>query len=156
MAVTLCYIKEEYFILHKDFSKMLDAGNPQKQSRRTHLFLELDVDSNHYCIPLRNNLGDPVRKYGRIGHSIPSDSRKNAGLDYRYALIVNNTDHIELQNERKIPRSQIRKIHADYDQIRQEFEVYLRGFIKAAKKQRIAKEPLYRESSLCNFTVKLI
>jgi len=46
---------------------------------------------------LRNNLGAEVKKYGRIGHSIPSDKRKDAGLDYRYALIVNDESYIELQ-----------------------------------------------------------
>jgi hypothetical protein len=36
-----------------------------------------------------------------------------------------------------------------------EFGIYLNGFIKAAKKKRIAKEPLFRESCLINFLNEL-
>lgn len=43
----------------------------------------------------------------------------------------------------------------DYDLIQSEFEIYLRGYKKAAKKGRIEKEPLYRESSLINFHKEL-
>lgn len=39
---------------------------------------------------MRNNLGAEIRKFGRIGHAVPSEKRENAGLDYRYALIVND------------------------------------------------------------------
>lgn len=84
---------------------------------------------------MRNNLGAEVKKYGRIGHSIPSDKRKDAGLDYRYALIVNDESYIELQTEKKIPESQYRKISKECGVIKAEFEVYLNGFLKAAKKK---------------------
>lgn len=43
-----------------------------------------------------------MRKFGRIGHSVPSTKRKNAGLDYRYALIINDSRYVELQTELKI------------------------------------------------------
>lgn len=51
----------------------------------------------------------------------------------------------------RIPNSQYRCIKNDFDSIVKEFEVYLRGYIKAVKKNRNEKEPLYRESSLINF-----
>ena len=38
-----------------------------------------------------------------------------------------------------------------YSKIKEEFNVYVNGYIKAAKKKRHEKEPLYRESSLINF-----
>jgi len=37
----------------------------------------------------------------------------------------------------------------------EEFKVYINGFIKATKKKRVEKEPLYRESSLINFKKEL-
>ena len=43
-----------------------------------HLCVKVEIDSNQYYIPLRNNLGDEVRKFGRIGHSVPSSKRKNS------------------------------------------------------------------------------
>ena len=151
MEPILCYIKESYFKEHSDFQKMLDPGNTSKQSKRTHLCIEVEIDNNHYYIPLRNNLGDAVRKFGRIGHAVPSASRKNAGLDYRYALVINDDKYIESQTEMKIPKSQYKCIKNDLEVIQKEFRTYARGYIKAVKKKRNEKEPLYRESSLINF-----
>ncbi|MCI6783242.1 hypothetical protein ACTQ1U_15180 [Thermoguttaceae bacterium LCP21S3_D4] len=151
MELRFCFIKKEYFEERSNYIKMLDAGNADKQSRRTHLCIQIRKDNNNYYIPLRNNLGDEVRKFGRIGHAVPSAKRKNAGLDYRYALIVNDESYLEEQTEKKIPESQYRKIAADFDIITKEFENYLSGYIKAVKKKRHLKEPLFKESSLINF-----
>ncbi len=151
MEPTLCYIREAYFNEHSELIKVLDSGDSSKQSKRTHLCVKVEIDSNQYYIPLRNNLGDAVRKFGRIGHSVPSTKRKNAGLDYRYAMIINDSKYIEPQIELKIPNSQYRCIKNDKESIQREFETYLKGYIKAVKKKRNKKEPLYRESSLINF-----
>ena len=155
MEPKLCFIREEYFKENSTFVKLLDAGNTDKQSKRTHLCVLIELNSNKFYVPLRNNLGDEIRKFGRIGHSVPSNKRKDAGLDYRYTLIVNDDAYIELQTEQKIPESQYRKILNEYETITEEFKVYLNGFLKAAKKKRIEKEPLYRESSLINFKNEL-
>lgn len=151
MEPYFCFIRELYFIKNSNFIKMLDCGDTKKQSRRTHLCIKIEKDGNNFYIPLRNNLGCDVRKFGRIGHSVPSDKRKNAGLDFRYALIVNNDSEIEPQIQKKIPESQYRRIKNEYSKIKEEFNVYVNGYIKSAKKKRHEKEPLYRESSLINF-----
>lgn len=155
MEPTLCFIREAYFKKNVSFIKMLDTGNTEKQSKRTHLCVLIEKDGNKFYIPLRNNLGAAIRKFGRIGHAVPSEKRKSAGLDYRYALIVNDEQYIELQTKKRIPESQYRCIKNDYETIQTEFGVYLRGFIKATKKGRNEKEPLYRESSLVNFLEEL-
>ena len=155
MEPLLCFIKKSYFKKNAVFIKMLDAGNTEKQSHRTHLCVEVVISENKFYIPLRNNLGPEIRKYGRIGHAIPSASRKNAGLDYRYTLIVNDEKYIEHQQQRKIPESQYKQIKKDYEEITKEFGVYLRGFMRAVRKHRIEKEPLYRESSLINYLPEL-
>ena len=155
MEPKLCYIRESYFKRNAGFIKMLDAGNISKQSRRTHLCVMIEIGTNQFYVPLRNNLGNEVRKFCRIGHLIPSKKRKKAGLDYRNPLIVNDDDDLEMQNEKKIPESQYRKIKNDYDTIKAEFKTYINGYIKAVKKNRVEKEPLYRESCLVNFEVEL-
>ena len=155
MSITCCYIKEQYFKEHSSFVKMLDPGNTAKQSHRSYLCLKITNDGNDYYLPLRNNLGADVRPYGRIGHSVPSASRSDAGLDYRYALIVNDSKYREIPTTQKIPNKQWNKITADYNNIISEFTVYLSGFKKALKKNRINREALYRESSLINFTSEL-
>lgn len=155
MELKLCFIREEYFEKNSHFVKMLDTGNTNKQSKRTHVCVLIEINENRFYVPLRNYLGDGVRKFGRIGHAVPSKKRKDAGLDYRYTLIVNDEAYIELQTELKIPESQYRKILNEYETITEEFKVYFNGFLKAAKKKRIEKEPLYRESSLINFVNEL-
>lgn len=151
MEPTLCYIRECYFKEHVNLVKVLDSENISKQSKRTHLCVKVEIDNNNYYIPLRNNLGDEIRKYGRIGHSIPSAKREKAGLDYRYAMIINDSKYIEPQIKLKIPNSQYKRIKNDIEIIQKEFEAYLKGYVKSVKKKRNEKEPLYRESSLINF-----
>ena len=155
MDITLCFIKETFFKKNSNYKKLLDIGDTAKQAKRTHLCVKIEMDGNSYYIPLRNNLREEVRKFGRIGHAIPSAKRKNAGLDYRYALIINDDSFIEFQTEKKIPETQYRKLSNDYETIVAEFSAYVKGYIKAAKKKRNEIEPLYKESSLINFFSEL-
>ena len=155
MSITLCFIKQSYFIARSDFQNILDPGDVNKQAHRAHLSVKISSDGNDYYIPLRNNLGPDVRVFGRIGHSVPSNKRSSAGLDYRYTLIVNDAAEIEIPTTQKIPKSQLTIITDDFDQIQKEFEQYLKGFKKAARKKRIEREPLYRVSSLVNFLSEL-
>lgn len=155
MSIAYCFIKEQYFTDHLHFVKMLDSGNTIKQSHRAHLCIKVSLNGNSFYIPLRNNLGPDVRKFGRIGHSVPANGRPNAGLDYRYALIVNDANYIEIPTTQRIPNRQYQKIAVDISTIESEFEQYLSGFIKAAKKSRINREALFRESSLINFLDEL-
>lgn len=80
MTVSLCYIKEKYFIDNSFFVKMLDPGNYDKQSKRSYLSLRVDVNSNSFYIPLRNNLKNDIKPFGRVGHLVPSKSRPNANV----------------------------------------------------------------------------
>lgn len=118
---------------------MSDCGDSKKQSGRTHLCIKIEKDGNNFYIPLRNNLGCDIRKFGRIGHSVPSDKRKNAGLDFRYALIENNDSEIELQIQKRIPESQYRRIKNEYAKIKEKFNVYIDGYIKSARKNAMKK-----------------
>ena len=68
---------------------------------------------------------------------------------------INEEKYIEWQNEHKIPKSQYSIIETNYDKIIAEFKVYLNGYVKAARKGRAMKEPLYRVSSLHNFNNEL-
>ena len=64
MAITCCFIKEQYFIDNAHFSKMLDSGNTGKQSHRVHLCIQIVADSSTFYLPLRNNLGcAEIRSY---------------------------------------------------------------------------------------------
>lgn len=118
MDFSLCFIKEKYFIDNSNFVKMLDPGDSIKQSKRTYLCLQIKLNSNNFYIPLRNNLKEDIRPYGRIGHLIPSKSRPDAGFDYRYSLIINNPSYIEPQTTPKEYRihnyQKLKKIYSKY------------------------------------------
>lgn len=70
-------------------------------------------------------------------------------------LFVNDSEYIEFPLSQCIPKSQYQKLLTDISAIETEFGQYVAGFMKAAKKKRIAREPLYRESSLINFMSEL-
>lgn len=153
--IQCCFITEEYFKEHKDFVNMLDPNNCDKQSKRTHLCVLISVNNNQVFVPLRNNLGEPLRKFGKIGFPVPSTKRPNAGLDYRYCLIINDEKYIERHKEAKLPRSQLEILNNNYNTIVNEVSTYINRYIKVAKKHREHKEPLFKVSSLMNFHEEL-
>lgn len=55
------YIKEQYFIDHDDYIKLLDPQNLDKQSIRTYLCVCIQVYNKNFYIPLRNNLGESLK-----------------------------------------------------------------------------------------------
>ena len=140
---------------HSTFMNMLDPGNLNKQNHRTHLCLVVESDENKFYIPLRNNLGAELRKFGRIGHAVPSKNRPSAGLDYRYALIINDDTLIEEQTEQRIPICSIKKLKQNYESIKREFDTYLRGFKRAMIKKQDSEGTAISRFSLINFLDEL-
>ena len=155
MDIKICFIKENYFTNHSYLLKVLDPNDLQKQTRRSYLCVEIECQDNKFYIPLRTNLGSDVRKFGRIGHYLPSEKRPNAGLDYRHALIINDNNYIEEHKEQIIPNAQYNKLKTDYNKIQKEFAGYVNKYIKMVKKGRADKEPLFRDTSLVNFHAQL-
>ncbi|MCD8204561.1 MAG: hypothetical protein LUC16_01880 [Coprobacillus sp.] len=147
----LCLIAKSYFVSHSYFVKMLDFYDPDKQASRMHLRVKITYNNHNFYIPLRRNLKPDVRPYGRIGHEVPSSTRPNAGLDYRHALLIDDDSYIRSVDLNNVSKMQVNKLNNDYYLIEKEFSEYLKGFIRAAKKREINKNPLYRESSLVNF-----
>lgn len=134
---------------------MLDAGDTKKQSQRNYVFLKVEYNNNKLFIPLRTELGDPVRKFGVIGFSVPSQSKPNAGLDYRYILIINNENYIETPAQIKIPISQQKIIADNFQKITNDVISYVKGYVSAAIKELAEIKPKYKESSLLNFNEEL-
>lgn len=129
-----CFIKEQYFLDNPNLQNMLDPGNMSKQSRHTHICIKVHIQNNNVYIPLRNHLGKPIRKFGKIGFPVPSQKRPHAGLDYRYSLIINNDKYIEKHTEQKIPNSQYNTINSNFSTIEKEMNEYINKYIKSANK----------------------
>lgn len=145
------FIKEEYFKSHPEFVKILDPGNTEKQSKRSYLFIKVEYEGNKLYVPLRKKLGKAERKFGKIGYNLPTKSMPDAGLDYRYILIVNEEKYIERPKCFRIPRSQYKEIAVNYNKIEREVISYVKGYVKKMLKNRVQREAKYRESSLVNF-----
>lgn len=149
-----CYITEQYYEDHPNLEKILDIDDSTKHNIRTHLCLNIKFKHNNVLIPLRKNLGDEVRKFGRIGHSVASASKPKAGLDYRYIMIINDVNYLRFDTPR-ISNSQIRIIQNDYEDIEKEAIEYIKSYIKKANKGRVELTSRFKESSLINFHKEL-
>ena len=148
------YVKEDYFKKNSHLVKILDPLDYEKQSRRCYLFLKVEYEGNNLLVPLKSKV-EPIKKYGRVGHSVPSSDKPEAGLEYRKILILNDEEYLEKPEFCKIPVSQQHILNAEYDKIRAEVKAYVDGYVKAAIKNRIDREPKFRESSLINFNEEL-
>lgn len=153
-TVTYCYISEIYYQDYSNLIKILDINDSSKHNIRTHICLKIKYNNHNILIPLRKQLPDSVRKYGRIGHSVPSQSKPNAGLDYRYIMIIKDDKYIRYDKPR-IPNSQQNIIANEYTKIEQEALEYIKAYIRVAKKNRVQRTARFRESSLINFHKEL-
>lgn len=154
MDVSYCYITEAYYIDHPNLKQILDIADHSKHNIRTHICLNISINGNNILVPLRKSLGDADRSFGKIGFSVPSDSKPKAGLDYRYIMIINNKKYIRLDNPR-IPTSQQKIIQSNYSQIEKEVLEYVETYKRVAKKKRVQKTARFRASSLINFHTEL-
>ena len=149
-TVSYCYILESFYEDYPNLIQILDIGDSSKHNIRTHICLQINYNDNNVLIPLRKSLGDPIRKFGKIGFSVPSNSKPNAGLDYRYIMIINDPKYIRFDSPR-IPIPQQRIIENNYDTIEKEALEYITSYIRVAQKCRIQKTARFRASSLVNF-----
>lgn len=149
-TVSYCYILESFYEDYPNLVQILDIGDSSKHNIRTHICLQINYDGNNILIPLRKSLGDPIRKFGKIGFPVPSNSKPNAGLDYRYIMIINDSKYIRFDSPR-IPIPQQRIIENNYNTIEKEALEYITSYIRVAQKRRIQKTARFRASSLVNF-----
>lgn len=144
------YIIDQYYEDHPDLIKILDVGDKSKHNIRTHLCLNIEINKNSILVPLRKNLGNALRPFGKIGYPVPSKSKPNAGLDYRYTMIISDKKYIRIDTP-KIPSKQLKIIENNYETIKREVIEYINSFIGKAKKGRIDRTARFRESSLINY-----
>lgn len=152
---TISYVRldKQYFEENSNFVEMLDPNNPTEQNKRMYLFLSVIYENNTLLVPLRTKMiGE--RKFGIIGYPVPSSTRPNAGLDYRKILIVNDSKYIipvGMESNDGVSSSQQRIIHNNYATICNQIIAYVKGYVRAAIKEREEKEPKYSFSTLRNF-----
>lgn len=155
MAVAkYCYIAKDFYVDNPNLEKILDIDDCTKHSVRTHLCLNIKYNQNNILIPLRKNLGQPDRLFGKIGYSVPSQSKPDAGLDYRYIMIINDTKYLRFDKPR-ISNRQISTIEISYNTIEKEAIEYINSYIRVARKNRVERTARFRESSLMNFHKEL-
>ncbi len=99
-------------------------------------------------------MGQPSRPFGKIGYSVPSQSKPKAGLDYRYMMIINDMKYLRFDKPR-ISNRQISIIENGYTTIEKEAIEYINSYIRVARKNRVDRTARFRESSLMNFHKEL-
>lgn len=141
-------ISDSYFEDFPDLTEIMEADS------RVYLGIILKKDSNNYFIPLRSHAPKkPV--YRKSIYPIPSNTRPNAGLDMRKALIVNDSKYITVISNPKIANRQMKKINSDISTIENMFDIYVRGYKRAFRKDRLERELPFRYSTLKNYHVEL-
>lgn len=146
------FIKEDYFRSNSGFVEMLDPYDIKKQTSRQYLYINVQYKGNTVLVPLRRNLpGNNLKLY----YPVPSETRPNAGLDYRKMLIVNDTNNIEVPTTQRLATSQVKIINDNYAKIEKAVINYIDGYIKSANKNREHKDYAYSYSTLHNFHKEL-
>lgn len=154
MDIKYCYITDEYYKDHPDLQKILDIDDDTKHNIRTHLCLSIKFRKNTILIPLRKNIGECDRKFGKIGYPVPSQSKPKAGLDYRYIMIINEKKYLRYDTPR-ITNRQSSIIQDNYKTIEKEAINYILAYIRSANRGKIERKARFRESSLINFHKEL-
>ncbi|AYD39368.1 hypothetical protein D4Z93_01940 [Clostridium fermenticellae] len=98
------------------------------------------------------------RKFGIIDYPVPSNTRPNAGLDYRKILIVNDSKYIVnvgIEDSDGVSKSQQRIIRNNYLIICKQIIAYVKRYVYSAIKEREKIEAKYRFSTLHNFHSEL-
>lgn len=150
MKFKCVFIRQKYFNKNSHLVEMLDAGNVNKQSQRNYIFLGFEYNGNTLLVPLRSNIPD-ITKLGKVAYKVPSESRPNAGLDYRKILIVNDINDIEEPKYTKLAVSQQKIISNNFSIIKNEVINYIDGYIKSVNKNRHKRDKKYCFSTLHNF-----
>lgn len=145
------FIKEDFFNENSDFVEMLDPFDLSKQTARQYLYINVKYKGNNVLVPLRRNVGNNRKLY----YPVPSETRPNAGLDYRKILIVNNEDYIETPSSQRLADSQTKIINDNYSTIEKAVFKYIDGYIKSANKNREHRDYEYSFSTLHNFHEEL-
>lgn len=145
------FIKERYFKENKNFVEMLDPYDLKKQTSRQYLYISVKYGQNNILVPLRRNAGKNLKMF----YPVPSQSRPNAGLDYRKMLIVNNLEYIETPSSQRLADGQMKIISDNYETIEKAVVRYIDGYIKSANKNREHKDYEYSFSTLHNFHTEL-
>ena len=130
------FIKERYFKENKNFVEMLDPYDLKKQTSRQYLYISVKYGQNNILVPLRRNAGKNLKMF----YPVPSQSRPNAGLDYRKMLIVNNLEYIETPSSQRLADGQKKIISDNYETIEKAVVRYIDGYIKSANKNREHKD----------------
>ena len=152
MVVKIIFISQSYFEDNAGFAEMLNTGDVCKQSSRLYLAINTKFNCNSFYVPLRKSINLDM---GRIGYYVPSSTRPEAGLDYRKALIVNDSRYVGSSASVAISSSQMTKITNDLPIIENSFIGYVKGYIKSFHKKREKIDRLYKFSTLHNFHVEL-
>lgn len=157
--VNYAFVKNAFFEQEfNDPEEILDKAD-DKGSRETRVYVcvKIQFEDNTYLVPLRKKLANNIVSnplLNKTYYKVPSDSKPNAGLDFRKTIIINDSS-LYVIDEAKISYAQKKIIEENFAEISTLAIEYIKGFKKAAKKGRQKRDSLYRFSALNNFLKEL-
>lgn len=142
----------------KDPEEVLDENKDKfDREHRVYVCLKIEWESNTFLIPLRRDLGNlpghPL--FNKACYPVPSQSKPNAGLDFRKIIVVNDESCYRI-DKAEISAKQRNTIQDNFEVIKGMAISYIEGFKKSAKKNRQKRDALYKFSALNNFLDELL
>lgn len=160
-TVQYAFLNNSFFLREfNDSEEILDhTKSKEAREKRVYVCIKIEWEGNTFLLPLRRVLPDSIlynknQKFKQTYYRVPSSTKPKAGLDFRKIIIANDPSTYRIE-EAKIASSQKKIIHDNFEEINNMAIAYIKGFIKAAKKNRQKREPLYNRSALNNFLSEL-
>ncbi len=141
-------IKENYF---KD--NRLKEVLYNKSETRPYLYVMFKYKDNNLFIPFRSELnktGNLDKIINTISYDIGYNQKPNAKLDFSKMLIINDLSYVT-DEQVIIDSKQYRIIKRNIEEINNNINKYIAGYVKAYNKNRVHIDNKYKYSTLVNY-----
>lgn len=135
-------------LLSPDFYESNKQSNPEMNTKqnRMYMYLKINYKNLTFLIPLETNV---FSRQQSAFYPLPTQSRPNAGLNFRKALISEQpSKDIKTIEIPLIPRTQLDNLTQSTDKIERNFTRYIENFIQACNKNREHLEKEFKFSTL--------
>lgn len=149
----ICIIEPSFIDKHPSLKKEANS-----KENRIYLGIKIKINDNNYFIPFETKLFKHPRLVGVSQYPVPSNKRPNAGLNFEKCLVINDSKYIKkeiLITEAKMSNKQKSILKNNEKDITNKFNLYIKKYITACKKNREKREFIFKYSTLHEFKDEL-
>ena len=142
----ICTIKNSFIENYPNLKKEANS----KESR-IYLGIKITIDNNNCFVPFETKLHKHPLLDNISQYPVPSNTRPDAGLNFEKCLIINNSEYIKeiiSIEQAKIANTQKNTLLNNKVDIVTKFNLYIKKYIKACKKNREKRDFIFRYSTL--------